>query len=94
MKVPEGDDGQQSKDLSVVCVSYVLQRKVDDYWNVEHTRYVSKPTEDSNKFVEDLARYYGKSLEIFKEEEEEPEAASAKKSANKKERKGKSKKSI
>ena len=70
VKGPEGDD-QQNKDLSLFCVSYVLQRKPNENWNVEHTKYVSKPTDDSDKYVEELARYFGRSLEIFKDEEED-----------------------
>ncbi len=72
-----------------------MHRKPNDNWNVEHTRYVSKPTltDDSEKYVEDLARYFGRSLDIFKEEEEEPEPQE-RKSASKKEKRGKTKKSI
>ncbi len=70
-----------------------MHRKPNDNWNVEHTRYVSKPTDDSEKYVEDLVRYFGRSLEIFKEEEEEAEPQE-RKSASKKEKRGKSKKNI
>ena len=62
----------------------MLHKKPNDNWNVEHTRYISKPTDDSDKYVEDLARYFGRSLDIFKEEEEEAELQEARKSASKK----------
>lgn len=56
---------------------------------------MSKATEDQSKVVEELAKYYGKSLEIFKEEEEEEiTSPGGKRTASKKEKRGKSKKII
>ncbi len=69
--------------MSVLCVSYILHKKGDDNWNIEHIKHILKPTEDSLKGVEELSRYYNKSLDILKEDDEE-EAQMLKKEASKK----------
>ncbi len=51
MKVPEGEDTSLETNMNVVCVSYILHRKGDDNWMIEHTRYVSKPTNNLQQTV-------------------------------------------
>jgi len=46
VKAPEGDEILPESNMNVACVSYILHRKGDDNWMIEHTRYVSKPTQN------------------------------------------------
>ena len=66
MKPPEREDTLPESNMNVVCVSYILHRKGDDNWMIEHTRYVSKPINNLQQTVEEIAKFYGKSLEILK----------------------------